>query len=146
MALKLLKTNKPGKNPLIRGDVLMRSGFRENSKTSRDAVREKLMKLVPVRFTESDIAEITIRAKAKNLTVSGYVRRMVLAAKAMTEGEEILLAEIMRNRELLMRLGDTDAGARAARQDIQEQVELVPPEALVGRAMSLRCRAQRKAG
>jgi mobilization protein NikA len=104
------------------------------------------MRRVNIRFAESDCVKIAAQASAENLTVSEYVRKVVLAARAMTEGEEILLAEIMRNRELLMRLGDTDAGARAARQDIQEQVELVPPAALVGRAMSLRSRAQRKAG
>lgn len=104
--------------------------------------RKGSMRIVSVRFTESDLAELRMRASNEKITVSEYVRRAAMVEKAMSADTKILLAEVMRNRELFLQLGENCPDGSGIR-DVQVGVELIPGDVLVARAMTLRQRVNR---
>jgi hypothetical protein len=90
------------------------------------------MRVISIRLAESDIATLTDRATAGNMTVSQYIRSMVMAERPISGDTRILLAEIMRNRQIMATVDGCD--------DVVDHLEAISPDVFVERAMAMRRR------
>ena len=96
------------------------------------------MYILSVRISEQDREAIKIFAGEANMSVSEYIRYRALK-KALGEREELqmILVELMRNRELLMGMRPDEPGYNA---EVRGRVEAIPGDLLLARAMRLRKR------
>jgi len=130
--MKSATSQERAKHPAKRGDVLIGSGSRQNSRFGH-----KLERKLSVRLSLEELESLEVRAAAAGLGISAYARECLVNGRVSRE-TGFVLAELGRVRELLTRFQAISAAGRPTQAQISDaidHVEALDPRVLIARAM-----------